>query len=65
MHANVGQCRNDDDEHKGLHLQSSSPSHMFWQGGCTEPPLKKLDWLSGIKQRNKERKKERNKLGET
>ncbi len=46
LHANVGQCRNDD-EHKGLPLQSSS-SHTFWQGGCTEPLLKKLDCLSGL-----------------
>ncbi len=30
LQANVGQCRNGDDEYKGLTLQSLSPSHKVW-----------------------------------
>ncbi len=36
LQANMGQCRNGDDEHKGLALQSSSPSCKVWQRGRTE-----------------------------
>ncbi len=36
LQANVGQCRNGDDEYKGLILQSLSQSHKVWQGECTQ-----------------------------
>ncbi len=49
LQANVGQCRNANDEHKVLALQSSSPSH------------KKERKKERNKQRKTERKKERKK----
>ncbi len=55
LQANVGQCKNGDDEHKGLAFESLSPSHGVWQGGCNEPLLKSIMcWCTEKEERKKE-----------